>query len=168
MLDLSDAVPQPKVGDRLSFRMSYGALLAVMTSEYVEKVPMHEVEHPHRRASGSLIDADAEAQGLLAEYSLDRKLGDDRLRDRARPPSSGRRPARSASCGRPDLRLARADGDAARASHSLGLIWIDPAAPPAPQPSRPPNAAVGASARARPRPQLAPSRRGCRRRIPSS
>jgi arginase family enzyme len=42
VLDLSGAEAAPRVGDRLSFRMSYGALLAAMTSEYVEKAPMFD------------------------------------------------------------------------------------------------------------------------------
>src|SRR4029079_3543721 len=46
ILDVSDAAPQPKVGDRVSFQMSYGALLAAMTSEYVEKVPMYDRHTP--------------------------------------------------------------------------------------------------------------------------
>ena len=39
VVDLTDASPTPKVGDPLGFRMDYGALLAAMTSEYVEKAP---------------------------------------------------------------------------------------------------------------------------------
>ena len=40
IVDLSDVSPTPEVGDTLDFRMSYGALLAAMTSEYVDKTPL--------------------------------------------------------------------------------------------------------------------------------
>ena len=43
VLDLTDADPPLAVGENVSFRMNYGALLTVMTSEYVEKVPMRDV-----------------------------------------------------------------------------------------------------------------------------
>jgi ornithine racemase len=42
VVDLTRMTPPPEVGDTLSFHMSYGALLAAMTSEYVEKAPMLE------------------------------------------------------------------------------------------------------------------------------
>ncbi len=42
ILDVTDARPLPKVGDTVAFRMSYAALLAAMTSEYVEKTPMFD------------------------------------------------------------------------------------------------------------------------------
>ena len=44
VMDVTDADPPPAVGDRVAFRMSYGAMLLAMTSEYVEKAPMHDVE----------------------------------------------------------------------------------------------------------------------------
>ena len=50
MLDVTDADPPVKVGDRVSFRMNYGAMLTAMTSEYVEKAPLHDVDDlPDRR-----------------------------------------------------------------------------------------------------------------------
>ena len=42
ILDVTDADPPPQVGDNVAFRMSYAALLAAMTSEYVEKTPMFD------------------------------------------------------------------------------------------------------------------------------
>ena len=39
LLDVTDAEPPLAVGDRVAFRMNYGAMLAAMTSEYVEKTP---------------------------------------------------------------------------------------------------------------------------------
>jgi predicted amino acid racemase/arginase family enzyme len=42
ILDVAEAKPTPQLGDRIAFRMSYAALLAAMTSEYVEKTPMFD------------------------------------------------------------------------------------------------------------------------------
>jgi predicted amino acid racemase/arginase family enzyme len=55
VLDLTDAKPSLKVGDRLTFRITYGAMLAVMTSEYVEKVPVKEVSEHQTRKSVSFV-----------------------------------------------------------------------------------------------------------------
>ena len=46
IIDVTDARPPPSVGDPVSFRMNYGALLAAMTSEYVEKVPLNHLMPP--------------------------------------------------------------------------------------------------------------------------
>jgi predicted amino acid racemase len=43
VLDITEAKPLIGVGDRVGFKLTYGALLAVMTSEYVEKYPMHDI-----------------------------------------------------------------------------------------------------------------------------
>jgi predicted amino acid racemase len=57
VLDLTDADPPLKVGDLIEFRMNYGALLAVMTSEYVEKVPVQDIkEKPDRKSIGFVIE----------------------------------------------------------------------------------------------------------------
>ena len=53
LMDVTDADPPVAVGDRVSFRMSYGAMLMAMTSEYVEKVPMHDVEIAPRAPHGA-------------------------------------------------------------------------------------------------------------------
>ena len=53
VMDVTDADPPLAVGDRVSFRMNYGALLAVMTSEYVEKSPIHDVEVGAARQDGA-------------------------------------------------------------------------------------------------------------------
>ena len=42
ILDVTDMSPPPRVGDALRFHMGYAALLAAMTSEYVEKQLMFE------------------------------------------------------------------------------------------------------------------------------
>jgi predicted amino acid racemase len=49
VVDVTDANEVPEVGDHLGFHMDYGALLAAMTSEYVEKEPMLDKE-PKERA----------------------------------------------------------------------------------------------------------------------
>ncbi|MES9880343.1 MAG: alanine racemase [Sedimenticola sp.] len=40
VVDVTDSTKQHQVGDALSFALNYSALLAVMTSEYVKKVPL--------------------------------------------------------------------------------------------------------------------------------
>ena len=73
ILDVSDVTPRPKVGDKVSFRMSYGALLAAMTSEYVEKMPMYDrqTSAPASRAS---IFSDATILPVLRKHALDGRL----------------------------------------------------------------------------------------------
>ena len=52
ILDVAEAKPTPQLGDRIAFRMSYAALLAAMTSEYVEKTPMFD---RHEDGDGSRV-----------------------------------------------------------------------------------------------------------------
>ncbi len=68
VLDLTDAKPPLQVGDRVDFRLNYGAMLAVMTSEYVEKAPMHdaEVTPPQKRAA--IIATSESAKVLEAQW----------------------------------------------------------------------------------------------------
>jgi predicted amino acid racemase len=73
ILDVSDAAPHPKVGDKMSFQMSYGALLAAMTSEYVEKVPMYD-RHASAPASRASIFAEETIVPVLRKHALDGKL----------------------------------------------------------------------------------------------
>jgi len=73
ILDVSDADPQPKVGDKVNFHMSYGALLAAMTSEYVEKVPMYD-RHTAAPASRVSIFAEAPLLSALHNHTLDGRL----------------------------------------------------------------------------------------------
>lgn len=49
ILDMSEVEAPPRVGDLLGFQMGYGALLAAMTSEYVEKQMTFEKPLPRRR-----------------------------------------------------------------------------------------------------------------------
>ncbi|WP_119390318.1 alanine racemase [Taklimakanibacter lacteus] len=73
ILDVTDARPVPEVGDRVNFRMSYGALLAAMTSEYVEKLPMYDrnTQNPAARVS---IFAEKNVAAALRKHTLDGRL----------------------------------------------------------------------------------------------
>ncbi|TJV12545.1 MAG: alanine racemase, partial [Mesorhizobium sp.] len=73
LLDVTDAEPPPAVGDRVAFRMSYGAMLLAMTSEYVEKAPMHDVEDFSGRKMVS-ISAEPAAAGILAREATGARL----------------------------------------------------------------------------------------------
>jgi ornithine racemase len=73
ILDVTEAQPAPRIGDTVAFRMSYAALLAAMTSEYVEKAPMFdkpEDSGQHRVA----IFADAELDPLLRGQEVEARL----------------------------------------------------------------------------------------------
>jgi predicted amino acid racemase/arginase family enzyme len=60
VLDLTDAKAPPSVGDRVAFHMNYAALLATMTSEYVEKRPM--LDQPEHKGAAPVM--------LLVEQAL--------------------------------------------------------------------------------------------------
>ena len=78
LMDVTDADPPVAVGDRVSFRMSYGAMLTAMTSEYVEKVPMHDVEIAPRRKMVQIV-ADPRRGGGAGEAGRRRAAGGDGL-----------------------------------------------------------------------------------------
>lgn len=125
VLDVTDADPPLRVGDRVAFRMNYGALLTVMTSEYVEKTPLHDVAQGTERRMVS-ITAEGPAADMLAENSTTARLeaiGFDVVEpaDRERPPAGLRRLFAASDRG---VLLPALDA-AARATHSFGLIWID-------------------------------------------
>ena len=73
LLDVTDADPPLAVGDRVAFRMSYGAMLMAMTSEYVEKMPMHDVERLSGRQMVQIV-ADPQPLRLLAEAGAGARL----------------------------------------------------------------------------------------------
>ena len=79
VMDVTDADPPLAVGNRVSFRMNYGALLAVMTSEYVEKTPVHDVEETSGRRMVQIV-ADPQAAVVLAQAGRRRAAGGDELR----------------------------------------------------------------------------------------
>src|SRR5262249_11740555 len=58
-----------QVGDRLGFHMSYGALLAAMTSEYVEKQPMLD-KAPKQRAPRVRLLAEPALRAFAREHKL--------------------------------------------------------------------------------------------------
>jgi predicted amino acid racemase/arginase family enzyme len=124
VLDVTDAAPPVAVGGRMSFRMNYGALLAAMTSEYVEKAPLHDVEATPRGRMVQIV-AEPGSTGALARHEAGARLeamgfdvvepGDAGLPDGMLRLSVGA-----------DRRVALAALRAAvRETHSLGLIWID-------------------------------------------
>lgn len=74
VVDLTDAQPAATVGERLAFRMDYGALLAVMTSEYVEKMPTFEPVDETRARRVRILPAPALAP-LVEGLALPGRLG---------------------------------------------------------------------------------------------
>jgi predicted amino acid racemase len=57
VLDMSRAAGAFKVGDELTFSLNYGALLTAMTSEYVEKRPLHKRLSSDIQATLGTVDA---------------------------------------------------------------------------------------------------------------
>jgi predicted amino acid racemase/arginase family enzyme len=73
ILDVTDAQPAPQVGDNVAFRMSYAALLAAMTSEYVEKMPMFD-RHDDSGGSRVAIFADPPLADRLHSQEIEARL----------------------------------------------------------------------------------------------
>jgi len=73
ILDVTDARPTPAVGDHVAFRMSYAALLAAMTSEYVEKTPMFDRPEDGGARRVSIL-AEAETHALLQGQEFEARL----------------------------------------------------------------------------------------------
>jgi len=125
LMDVTDAEPPVSVGDRISFRMNYGAMLGAMTSEYVEKIPIHDVEVTATTRMVQIV-ADPGAGAVLERHDARGRLeaiGYDvvDLADAGKPPAGLMRLAAGA-----DRRMAlTALASATKATHSLGLIWID-------------------------------------------
>jgi predicted amino acid racemase len=116
VLDITDAAPPVSVGDRVEFRLTYGAMLAAMTSEYVEKVPMHEPETPQLHKSVA-IDADPSSMTVLEGQQFPARLREIGYEIDA----SARKflcAGESRAVALKALRHAVSHGD-------VGLIWID-------------------------------------------
>lgn len=125
LLDVTDADPPVVVGDRLAFRMGYGAMLLAMTSEYVEKTPIHDVEETPGRRMVQIV-ADADAGSVLARHRLGERLEAIGL-DVVHPDDVTRLPAglTRVTAGRDRRVTLQALAAAVKTTHSLGLIWID-------------------------------------------
>lgn len=125
MLDLTEADPPLASGDTVGFRLNYGALLAVMTSEYVEKTPVNDVQS-HAPVLRVTVNASPDAAWVLKTHSFEPRL--DALgitvADAALPePDGGRSVALFAGTGRATAWSGLMQGLETR--DSLGLIWID-------------------------------------------
>src|SRR5262245_17095825 len=73
VVDLMEMDPPPQVGNTLSFHMSYGALLAAMTSEYVEKEPMRD-KLRKRKASEVPLLVEASVRPVVANFDLEKRF----------------------------------------------------------------------------------------------
>lgn len=125
VMDVTDANPPFQVGDRVAFRMNYGAMLAVMTSEYVEKAPVHDVEVSSGRKMVQIV-ADGGAAAVLSRHEAVSRL-EAMSYDVVEPGDADRLPAGLMRLtGGVDRRAALlALAASVKATHSLGLIWID-------------------------------------------
>jgi ornithine racemase len=118
VLDLSDADPPLQVGDTVAFRLNYGALLAVMTSEYVEKAPVQGIAES---VATRTLAIDATPEAALA-FSANHVV--ERLERIGIEPASGKASVTLAAG--PDRRTSWSGISAAAGAHeALGLLWID-------------------------------------------
>ncbi len=142
VLDLTGADPAPEVGSFLSFTMTYGALLAAMTSEYVEKEPILGAEPMDiPRRARLLVDPDL--RKLVASTNLERRLASMELEVGVTEidAEAGWSSATAAALGEKavplligrDHRVTLAGLQAlARSVEAFGLIWLDAVAAFAP------------------------------------
>jgi predicted amino acid racemase/arginase family enzyme len=73
ILDVTEAFPTPDVGNLLGFHMTYGALLAAMTSEYVEKEPMLD-QTPKKKASRVRLFVETPLRAVVDGCNLEGRL----------------------------------------------------------------------------------------------
>jgi arginase family enzyme len=105
--------------------MNYGALLAAMTSEYVEKAPVHDVDVTPRARMVQIV-ADPGAGAILARQGAGARL-EAMDYDVVEPGDIARLPdgLMRLSAGADRVTALAALAAAVKATHSLGLIWID-------------------------------------------
>jgi predicted amino acid racemase len=118
VLDLTEAEPPLAVGENVSFRMNYGALLTVMTSEYVEKVPMRDVQEAGE-ARTFAIETDAIGGALVVVQNIS-----ERIEQLGFQEGTGENALALSVCARRRdvIRFVEAAG---RRHDALGMIWID-------------------------------------------
>lgn len=118
IVDVTDMRAPPRVGDRLRFHMGYAALLAAMTSEYVEKQLMFERPLPRRERICLSIES-----GLRAVVD-DLDLG---ARVAALGLSVVESPDDAVTLRLASSHLQTADllTEVAAAHDAVGLIWLD-------------------------------------------
>ncbi|HSS63386.1 MAG TPA: alanine racemase [Gammaproteobacteria bacterium] len=149
VVDLTEARPRPKVGDALAFRMDYGALLAAMTSEYVEKAPTLDSTPMKKRKIVDVVVA-ASLAAVVEDNDFEKRLGalelelnvvkvEDDVWDRDSPDSAGgkrdgirSRISKSLAAGAIPLLIGAdhavtLDGleACAESVDAFGLIWFD-------------------------------------------
>ena len=120
VLDITDAKPALRVGDRVDFQLTYGAMLTVMTSEYVEKHPMHdkEIAPPQKRAA---IVATPSSQKVLTSNNVATRLADIGFEV-----ATGAAPGATCLFASENRNIvAQALQWAATEKDQIGLIWID-------------------------------------------
>jgi predicted amino acid racemase/arginase family enzyme len=121
IIDVTDDRSPPRVGDAVSFRMNYGALLAAMTSEYVEKVPMNDSIQPSRSRQVTVLadhDLVPMAQALATQL---RAIGSDSVVSEAHASW----PGRAVLLGHDHRTTYAGLQRLARLHDAFGLVWLD-------------------------------------------
>lgn len=130
VLDLTDCDPPPEVGDLVDFRMSYGAMLAAMTSDYVEKVPMHDEPLEGKRKQVDLLVGDGLGTMIEREDLRERleALGFETATGVASADAvaaSLERAAVPVLIGRDHMTTWTGLSGVASAPEDFGLVWLD-------------------------------------------
>jgi predicted amino acid racemase len=122
VLDLTDADPPLAVGDTVSFGLNYGALLAAMTSEYVEKLPINAPSEL-TRPTAVAIHVTGSAGRILADGRL--AAGFAAMGLAISPPTAPLAPAIALDLGETRQVAWTALQRAVRRHDAIGLIWLD-------------------------------------------
>ena len=76
IIDIEAMDPPPEVGDKVHFHMGYSALLAAMTSEYVQKTPKRQDEENTMHNRSLTIVTDPELERFSKEIDLPARLAE--------------------------------------------------------------------------------------------
>ena len=76
IIDIEAMDPPPEVGDKVHFHMGYSALLAAMTSEYVQKTPKRPDEEDTMHNRSLTIVTDPELERFSKEIDLPARLAE--------------------------------------------------------------------------------------------
>jgi predicted amino acid racemase len=118
IVDVTDVRAPPRVGDLLGFQMGYAALLAAMTSEYVEKQLMFEKPLPRRERIRLSIEPGLDA--VVDELQIAARV--EALGLSVTEPGGDAITVRLASS---HLHTADLLAEVAAAHVAAGLIWLD-------------------------------------------
>ena len=142
VIDLTNVRPMPAVGSFVNFRMNYGALLAAMTSEYVEKEPIRG-KAAMDKTSAVRVLVEPTLERMIKATKLDSRLAALKIEPRTVTVFNGEGPAPRDSAWQTATATALAEGAVplligldhsislagmralADSADAFGLLWFD-------------------------------------------